>query len=363
MISKEEILKILKEIIHPEEKKNIVALNIVKDIIIENNQIIITLFFKKAKDPFAKSIKNNCIKEIKEKLKTPYEIVFKEEYPVKNSETEYSTISNIKNIIAVASGKGGVGKSTVAANLSIALTHLQYKVGLLDADIFGPSIPIMFGLTNHHPTMMIENGKEYIEPVEKYLIKIQSAGFFFNPENALIWRGPMASNALKQIIFQTYWGDLDFLVIDLPPGTSDIHLTIVQEIPVTGAIIVSTPQNVALTDVIKAINMFKNDKINVPILGLVENMAWFTPLELPDNKYYIFGKEGCKRLSEKQSIPLLGQIPIVQSICDSGDNGKPAAVNPFSIEGKAFAELAEKVVIEVDKRNRLIPPTKKVEVN
>ena len=173
----------------------------------------------------------------------------------------------------------------------------------------------------------------------------------------------MASNALKQIIFQTYWGDLDFLVIDLPPGTSDIHLTIVQEIPVTGAIIVSTPQNVALTDVIKAINMFKNDKINVPILGLVENMAWFTPLELPDNKYYIFGKEGCKRLSEKQSIPLLGQIPIVQSICDSGDNGKPAAVNPFSIEGKAFAELAEKVVIEVDKRNRLIPPTKKVEVN
>ena len=252
-------------------------------------------------------------------------------------------LPGVKNVIAIASGKGGVGKSTVAANLAVALAKLGYRVGLLDADIFGPSIPKMFDVEDAHPVLEHHNGKDLIVPIEKYGVKLLSLGFFVDKNDAVVWRGGMASNALKQFIFDAYWGELDYFLTDLPPGTSDIHLTLVQTLAVTGAVIVSTPQQVALADARKGINMFRNEKINVPVLGLIENMAWFTPAELPENKYYIFGKDGVKRLAEEMQIPLLGQIPIVQSICESGDNGVPSALNENSITGNAFIRLAEEV--------------------
>jgi len=249
-----------------------------------------------------------------------------------------------KNIIAVASGKGGVGKSTVAVNLAVALAKMGYSVGLLDADIYGPSMLRMLGVENLKPTVKGSERHEIIVPVERYGVRMLSIGFFVRPGNALIWRGPMATNAIKQLIHQGEWGKPDYLLIDLPPGTGDIHITIVQELSVTGAIIVSTPQEVALADAVKGINMFQTDKVKVPILGLVENMAWFTPEELPDHRYYIFGNGGCKALAERKGIRLLGQIPIVQSICEGGDNGQPVVTNENSITGKAFMELAQNLV-------------------
>ncbi|MGC8824680.1 MAG: P-loop NTPase [Bacteroidales bacterium] len=364
MAKDKEILSILESIVHPAQKKNLIELGMVKSINIQEKKINITLNYPKPTDPFANAIKKACTQAIKEKLGNDYTIEISEIFAAaaKKISPEYDSLKDVKNIVAIASGKGGVGKSTVAVNLAIALSHLQLKVGLLDADLYGPSIPKMFAAEHHHPTMVEKNGKEFIEPLEKYNIKVQSAGFFFNPEDALIWRGPMATNALKQMITQTLWEELDYLLIDLPPGTGDIHITLVQELPVTGAVIVSTPQKVALADVIKGINMFRSDKINVPVLGIVENMSWFTPAELPENKYYIFGKEGCKQLAAELNVPLLGQIPIVQSICESGDSGQPVAMNPFTLEGKAFANLAENVIAEVEKRNQQLPPTKKVEI-
>jgi ATP-binding protein involved in chromosome partitioning len=332
----------------------------VDDIQIESKAIKLNIKFPKPTDPFANSIKKAIIKVLEPLTEGKLEVIIADKYAAKPLLPEYAGLKDVKNIIAVASGKGGVGKSTIAVNLAIALSHTGAKVALLDADVYGPSAPKMFGEENFRPAMIDIMGKEYIQPLEKFNIKIQSTGFFVNPGEALVWRGPMATNALKQIITQTYWGELDYLLIDLPLGTGDIHLTIVQEVPVTGAVIVSTPQNVALADVIKGISMFKSEKINVPVLGLVENMAWFTPAELPENKYYIFGKEGCKNLAKELDVPLLGQIPIVQSICESGDNGKPTAMNPFTPEGKAFAKLAEKVIEEVNKRNSNLPPTQKV---
>jgi ATP-binding protein involved in chromosome partitioning len=246
--------------------------------------------------------------------------------------------------------------------LAIAIAQMGYKVALLDADVYGPSAPKMMGAEDAGPVMEKIDGRDFIIPPERYGVKVQSIGFYYNPDEAVVWRGPMASNVLKQIINQTQWGELDFLLIDLPPGTGDIHLTMVQEMPITGAVIVSTPQQVALVDVVKGIQMFQTEKIAVPILGLVENMAWFTPAELPNNKYYIFGKEGCAKLAKEKGIELLGQIPIVQSICESGDSGKPVATNPFTIEGKAFAEVAEKLIDAVNRRNSELPPTQKVQV-
>lgn len=359
-----DILSILEGIVHPAQKKNLVELGMVKSVNIQHKKISITLNYPKPTDPFANAIKKACAQTIKEKLGQDYEISFEEIFAAatRKISPEYDNLKEVKNIVAIASGKGGVGKSTVAVNLAIALSHLNAKVGLLDADLYGPSVPKMFAAEHHHPVMVEKDGKEFIEPLERYNIKVQSAGFFFNPDEALIWRGPMATNALKQMITQTLWEELDYLLIDLPPGTGDIHITLVQELPVTGAVIVSTPQKVALADVIKGINMFRSDKINVPVLGIVENMAWFTPAELPENKYYIFGKEGCKQLAAELNVPLLGQIPIVQSICESGDNGQPVAMNPFTLEGKAFANLAENVVTEIEKRNQQLPPTKKVEI-
>ena len=263
----------------------------------------------------------------------------------------------------MSSGKGGVGKSTVAANLAIALAKLGYKVGLLDTDIFGPSMPKMFGVEDERPYGIEKDGRQLIVPIEKYGVKLLSIGFFVDPGTATLWRGGMATSALKQLIADADWGDLDYFILDTPPGTSDIHLTLLQTLSITGAVIVSTPQQVALADARKGVDMYRNDKVNVPILGLVENMAWFTPAELPENKYYIFGKDGCKNLAKELGVPLLAQIPIVQSICESGDEGVPAACKIDSITGQAFINLAQAVVTRVNIRNKELPKTKIVSVN
>ena len=266
-------------------------------------------------------------------------------------------LPQVKNIIAVSSGKGGVGKSTVSANLAIALARLGYKVGLLDCDIFGPSMPKMFHVEDERPYAVHVDGRDLICPIEAYGIKMLSIGFFVSPDTATLWRGGMATNALKQLIADADWGELDYFILDTPPGTSDIHLTLLQTLAITGAVIVSTPQQVALADARKGIDMYRNEKVNVPILGLVENMAWFTPAELPENRYYIFGKEGCKQLAQEMNVPLLAQIPLVQSICESGDAGEPAATSSDTATGLAFINLAQAVVTVVNKRNRELPKT------
>jgi len=271
-------------------------------------------------------------------------------------------IPGIKNIIAVASGKGGVGKSTVTANLAVTLAKMGFKVGLLDADIYGPSMPIMFDVTQEKPLAVNVNGKSKMKPVESYGVKLLSIGFFTQPSQAVIWRGPMASKALNQMIFDAHWGELDFMLLDLPPGTGDIHLSIMQAMPVTGTVIVSTPQEVALADAKKGVAMFQQDSINVPVLGIVENMAYFTPEELPENKYYIFGKEGAKHLSEDLKVPFLGEIPLVQSIREAGDAGRPAALQTATPIEEAFEELTKNVVQEVVARNKNLPPTEAIKI-
>lgn len=359
------ILDALTKVRHPETRKNLVESGMVgDDIRIDGNKVSFSLIFDRPTDPFIKSI----VKAAETAILTYVgdEVEIKGNIQVKAKQTVSAApvklLPQVKNIIAVASGKGGVGKSTLSANLAVALAKQGYSVGLLDADIFGPSIPKMFGLEKARPLLEEVNGKELIVPEEKYGVKVLSIGFFVDPNNALIWRGGMASNALKQLIAEANWGELDYLLIDLPPGTSDIHLTLVQTVAVTGAVIVSTPQEVALADARKGIDMFTGEKINVPILGLVENMAWFTPAELPENKYYIFGKEGVKKLAEQMHVPLLGQIPIVQSICDAGDEGEPVALNEETVSGLAFSRLAEKLVEQIDMRNKNIAPTEKVEI-
>ena len=361
----ENIITALKHVIHPEKGKDIVSLNMVEDMEVKGKKISFTLHFDKPNDPFVSAIRKACVSAIQKYVNKKAEI--KGNISIKSDEVmkknEKKVLPNIKNIIAVASGKGGVGKSTVATNLAIALSKSGAAVGLIDADIYGPSIPKMFNVEGQRPMVNKIDGVDIIEPIESYGIKLLSIGFFINPDDALVWRGPMATNALKQLLLQSNWGELDYLMVDLPPGTSDVHLTLVQEVSVTGAIIVSTPQEVALADAIKGIAMFLGDKINVPVLGLVENMSWFTPEELPDNKYYIFGKDGCKKLAEKKNIPLLGQIPIVQSICEGGDAGKPSVLDENSIVGKAFLKMADQVADQVAKRNATLDPTKKVEIN
>ena len=267
-------------------------------------------------------------------------------------------LPGVKNIIAVSSGKGGVGKSTVSASLAIALARLGYRVGLLDTDIFGPSMPKMFHVEDQRPYAVHKDGRDLICPIEQYGVKLLSIGFFVSPDTATLWRGGMATSALKQLIADADWGELDYFILDTPPGTSDIHLTLLQTLPITGSVIVSTPQAVALADARKGIDMYRNEKVNVPILGLVENMAWFTPAELPENRYYIFGREGCKHLAEEMNVPLLAQIPLVQGICESGDNGTPAALNSDTATGLAFINLAQAVVTVVNRRNKEQPATK-----
>lgn len=343
-----EVRDILAEIKYPGTSKDIVGLDMVQNIRIEGEKVLFRLVFQKSNDPFISSVRKKCEALLKEK--TAYTEIEIETVFVHDLERPFS-LEKVKNIIAVSSGKGGVGKSTVAANLAVALAMQGYKVGLVDADIFGPSIPKMFGCEDAQPYMEKVDDKDFIVPVEKYGVKLLSIGFFVDPASATVWRGPMASNALKQMVEQGFWDELDFMLIDLPPGTSDIHLTLVQTVALTGAIVVSTPQQVALADAIKGINMFESPGIDVPVLGLVENMAWFTPAELPDHKYYLFGKEGAKQLADEKGLRLLGQIPVVQSICDGGDAGKPVALNPDSITGSAFMQLAEEVVKAVEENH------------
>ncbi len=337
-----EIREVLKEVKYPGTVKNIVELDMVQRIQIDGNKVMFRLVFQNSGDPFVNVIKKKC-----ESLLIDYEKVEIETLFMHDLERPLS-LEKVKHIIAVSSGKGGVGKSTVAANLAVALAMQGYKVGLVDADIFGPSMPKMFGCEKAQPYMEKIENQDMIIPVEKYGVKILSIGFFVDPASATVWRGPMASNALKQMVEQGFWDELDYMLIDLPPGTSDIHRTLVQTVALTGAIVVSTPQQVALADAIKGINMFESPGIHVPVLGLVENMAWFTPAELPDNKYYLFGKEGAKKLAEEKGLRLLGQIPVVQSICDGGDSGEPVALDPDSITGAAFARLAREVVKAVE---------------
>lgn len=337
-----EIREVLREVKYPGSSKNIVELDMVQNIRIEGDEVRFRLVFQNSKDPFVGSIQKKC-----RALLTDYQEVVIETVFMHDLERPLS-LEKVKNIIAVSSGKGGVGKSTVAANLAVALAMQGYKVGLVDADIFGPSIPKMFGCEEAQPYMEKVDEQDMIVPVLRYGVKLLSIGFFVDPASATVWRGPMASNALKQMVEQGYWDELDYMLIDLPPGTSDIHLTLVQTVALTGAIVVSTPQQVALADAVKGINMFESPGINVPVLGLVENMSWFTPAELPDHKYYIFGKEGASRLAEEKGLRLLGQIPVVQSICDGGDNGEPVALNPGSMTGLAFTQLAAEVVKAVE---------------
>ena len=360
------ILDALSTVRYPGTGKNIVEVGMVDDNIrIDGNKVSFSLIFEKPTDPFMKSVVKAAETAILTYVGEDVEIAGNISVTtVQQARPEVGKLlPQVKNIIAISSGKGGVGKSTVAANLAVALAKLGYKVGLLDADIFGPSMPKMFQVEDARPYAEMIDGRELIVPIEKYGVKLLSIGFFVNPDQATLWRGGMASNALKQLIGDAAWGDLDYFLIDLPPGTSDIHLTVVQTLAVTGAVVVSTPQQVALADARKGINMFTNEKVNVPILGLVENMAWFTPAELPQNRYYIFGKEGAKKLAAEMKVPLIGQIPIVQSICEGGDDGKPVALNEDTVTGQAFIQLAEELVRQTEKRNAEQAPTRIVEVH
>ena len=361
-ISQKQLLDVLSRVKVPGKDQDIVSLNMVSDIEIEGEKVGFSLIFEKSNDPVISSVRKACIKAIKKYLGKDVNI--EKNIHVKAREIIESNpiLPNVRNIIAIASGKGGVGKSTVAANLAVATAMKGLDVGIIDADIFGPSIPKMLNAENQRPSVLNVDGKEMLVPVESYGVKILSIGFFVDPDDAVIWRGPMATSALKQFITQTQWGNLDYIFIDLPPGTSDIHLTMVQEVAVSGAVVITTPQQVALADAVKGINMFRSDKINVPVLGLVENMAWFTPSELPENKYYIFGSNGGATLAEKFKLPLLGQIPIVQSICESGDKGRPIVLDAESPISAAFTDLAENVIRETEKRNADSPPTQKVEI-
>lgn len=352
------IIDALATVIYPATKKSIVESGMVADNIrIDGMSVYITLIFPRDTDPFRQSVTKAAEAAIHYHVSKDVTVHIKTEYKSKPRPEVGKLLPDVKNIIAVSSGKGGVGKSTVAANLAIALNIMGYKVGLLDADIFGPSMPKMFHVEDEHVYAVEKDGRSLIEPVTKYGVRMLSIGFFVSPDTATLWRGGMASNALKQLIADADWGALDYLIIDTPPGTSDIHLTLLQTLAITGAVIVSTPQAVALADARKGIDMYRNEKVDVPILGLVENMAWFTPAELPNNKYYIFGRDGCKRLAEEMGVPLLAQLPLVQSICESGDDGVPVATKTDTASGTAFLTFAQAVVTVTNKRNREKAPT------
>ncbi|NHB69314.1 Mrp/NBP35 family ATP-binding protein [Perlabentimonas gracilis] len=363
-VSEQSILDILKQIKHPELGQDIVSLGMVTNLSSSEKSIAFTLSLLKSNDPFASSVKKACSKMLSAAFtdaSVSIDIKAPAAQPKESPYKAQASVSRVKNIIAVTSGKGGVGKSTIAVNLAVAMAKTGASVGLIDADIFGPSIPKMFGMEDAKPEGFKEGDLELIRPIESYGVKHLSVGYFVNPNDALVWRGPMATNALRQLIHQGAWGELDYLFIDTPPGTSDIHLTLVQEVALTGVVIVSTPQDVALADAVKGISMFTGKSVNVPVLGLVENMAWFTPEELPNNRYYIFGKDGCKKLADRMRLPLLGQIPIVQSIREGGDNGIPAATED-GVLSDAFSKLAQSVMEEVTRRNAEMPPTKRVEI-
>jgi ATP-binding protein involved in chromosome partitioning len=359
----EKIEQALSQVNDPDLKKDLITLKMIENISIKGKIISFDLVLTTPACPMKNMMKNDCINAIHDTVDKDAVVEVNLTSRVTSHRTENSDfLKGIKNIIAVASGKGGVGKSTVAVNLAVALANSGAKVALVDADIYGPSIPIMFDAVNEKPAATEIDGKTKIIPIEKFGVKLLSIGFFVDPNKALVWRGPMASGALKQLFTDGDWGEIDYMVVDLPPGTGDMHLTMIQTVPVTAALIVSTPQQLAIADVKKAADMFMQETINIPILGIVENMAYFTPLELPENKYYIFGKEGCTNLSKQLGVPLLSQIPIVQSIAESGDSGKPVAIDESSIGGKAFKQLAEKVAQQIAIRNAEKQATKIVEI-
>ncbi|QQS49844.1 MAG: Mrp/NBP35 family ATP-binding protein [Bacteroidota bacterium] len=344
----EQVTSILQKVIHPSSGKDIVSMNLVKNLVVDNSKVSFVLSFASVNDPMKNSLKKACekflldipgISEVDIKVETQLK-------PVSVKPEPEPVLTGVKYLVAIASGKGGVGKSTIAANIAVAFANSGARVGLIDADIYGPSIPKMFGVENEKPDVIKKNGRDVIVPVEKNGVKLLSIGFFVSQDDATIWRGPMASNALSQLISDGDWGTLDYLFVDLPPGTSDIHITISQNKKLTGAVIVSTPQDVALADVKKGISMFQNKAIGVPVLGLIENMAWFTPDELPESKYYIFGKGGCEALANEKNVPFLGHIPIVQSIREDADNGVPTAGRKNKTS-EYFKHIAEKIRIEI----------------
>ncbi len=362
-LDRKDILKALEKITIAGEGKNMVESGAITNVLTFGDEVVVDLVLhtpamhikKRAEDDIRKTILEQVSPEAKIKINTKVEVPDKPEIKGKQ-------IPGIKNIIAVASGKGGVGKSTVTANLAVSLAKMGFSVGILDADIYGPSMPIMFDVETEKPISVVIDGKSKMKPIESYEVKILSIGFFTAPSQAVIWRGPMASKALNQMIFDADWGELDFMLIDLPPGTGDIHLSIMQSLPITGAVVVSTPQAVALADAKKGVAMFLSDAINVPVLGIIENMAYFTPQELPENKYYIFGQEGAKNLALDLNVPFLGEVPIVQSIREAGDYGRPAALQTGSIIETIFEEITRNVVRETIARNQNLPATEAIKI-
>ncbi|MBN8788499.1 MAG: Mrp/NBP35 family ATP-binding protein [Terrimonas sp.] len=362
-MTESDILKALSNVIEPDLGKDLVTLNMVKDIVIEGDKVSFTVVLTTPACPLKDVIKNACINAVRLLVNKNADVHIKFTANTNSARKgNDAVLPGVKNIIVVVSGKGGVGKSTVATNLALALAEGGASVGLMDADIYGPSAPIMFGVRGERPLMKDNNGKGMIIPLEKFGIKLMSIGLLVDEKQAIVWRGPMASSAIRQFVTDVEWGNLDYLVIDMPPGTGDIHLTLVQTVPVTGAVVVTTPQPVALADAKKAIAMFGQAQIKVPIIGIVENMSWFTPAELPENKYYIFGKEGGKKMADEFDIPFLGQIPIVQSIREGGDIGVPVMMSDDEITKKAFWDFAGHTVRSIAMRNASISPTKIVEV-
>jgi len=362
--TKNDVKEALQTITLAGDGKNMVDSGAVRNIMTFANEVIVDLTLTTPAMHIKKRAEADVIKAIKEKVASDAKITvnIKIDAPKNPNEIKGKPMPGISNIIAVASGKGGVGKSTVTANLAVTLSKMGFKVGILDADIYGPSVPIMFDVEFERPLAVNVDGKSKMKPVESYGVNVLSIGFFTKPDQAVIWRGPMAAKALNQMIFDAAWGKLDFLLLDLPPGTGDIHLSIMQSLPITGAVVVSTPQHVALADAKKGVAMFQQENINVPVLGIVENMAYFTPEELPENKYYIFGKEGAKNLAEDLKIPFLGELPLVQSIREAGDVGRPAALQIGTPLEEAFTELTKNIVQEVVNRNDELPPTEAIKI-
>ena len=364
---RKEILKSLETISVAGEGKNMVESGAVKNVVTFDDEVIVDVTLSTPALHIKKRAEADIIKTIQEKVDSnaKVQVNIKVEAPTKKQNPNLikgKAIPGIQNIVAVASGKGGVGKSTVTANLAVTLSKMGFKVGVLDADIYGPSIPIMFDVAMEKPLSVKVDGKSKMKPIENYGVKVLSIGFFTKPDQAVIWRGPMAAKALNQLIFDADWGELDFLLVDLPPGTGDIHLSIMQSLPLTGSVVVSTPQNVALADARKGVAMFQQENIQVPVLGIIENMAYFTPEELPENKYYIFGKEGAKNLAEDLDIPFLGNVPLVQSIRESGDIGRPAALQTATPTEEAFEQVTKNVVEQTVRRNENLPPTEAIKI-
>lgn len=361
-IDSAQVLKALSTVNDPDIKRDLVSLNMIKDVVVSDDTVSFTVVLTTPACPLKEMIRKDCEAAVRKIAGDAITINIKMTSSVTTLRDNAPLLPGVKNIVAVASGKGGVGKSTVTTNLAVALAMAGAKVGLIDADIFGPSIPLMFNTEKEQPAVKVVNGKNIIIPLEQYGVKLMSIGYLAPADSAIVWRGPMASSALKQFISDSDWGELDYLFIDLPPGTSDIHLTLVQTVPVTGAIIVTTPQKVAVADATKGVAMFQQPQINVPVLGVVENMAYFTPEELPENKYYIFGKDGGLNLAQKFGVPFLGQIPLVQGIRESGDSGLPAVMKDGPA-ATAFHEVAESVARQIAIRNANFVPSKKVEMN